>query len=136
MSPHPAKETEAPKARILIVEDDAMIIFGLEQTLLAEGFDIGGIACRLDTALEMIEALMFDAAILDTKLAGISAGAAAAALRASGKRFIVASGYAANRQQDVFKGAPCIRKPYRPHQLIDLVQEILPQFPKPPHGSV
>lgn len=136
MSPHPAKETEAPKARILIVEDDAMIIFGLEQTLLAEGFEIAGIATRLETALTMIDGCAFDAAILDTNLAGVSAGPAAIALKASGRPFIVASGYLASQQQETFRGVQCIQKPYPPQRLIDLVREILPQFQKPPQGSV
>jgi DNA-binding response OmpR family regulator len=136
MSPHPATETEAPKARILIVEDEVMIVFGLEHTLLAAGFEIAGVAGQLDTALEMIGTLMFDAAILDTRLAGISAGPAAAALRESGRPFIVSSGYAASQQEDAFKGAPCIQKPYRPQRLIELVREVLPQFPKPAQGSV
>lgn len=136
MSLRPANDSETPKARILIIEDEAMIIFGLEQTLLAEGFEIAGIATRLETALTMISGCAFDAAILDTNLAGVSAGPAAIALKASGRPFIVASGYLPSRQQEAFRGVTCIQKPYPPQRLIDLVREILPQFPKPLQGSV
>ncbi len=80
------------KARILIIEDEAMIAFGIEQTLLADGFEIAGIAARLPAALEMIDRGAFDGAILDTNLAGVSAGPAAAALKSSGRPFIIASG--------------------------------------------
>lgn len=136
MSLRPANDSEIPKARILIIEDDAMMIFGLEQTLLAEGFEIAGIATRLESALTMIDGCAFDAAILDTNLAGVSAGPAAIALKASGRAFIVASGYLQSQQQEAFRGVPCIQKPYRAQQLIDLVREILPQFSEPSQGGV
>ena len=114
-----------PKARILIVEDEAMIAFSIEDTLLAEGFEIAGIAARLGTALTMIDSCAFDVAILDTNLAGVSAGPAAIALKASGKPFIVASGYPPSQQQEAFQGAPCIQKPYPPNRLVEMLREVL-----------
>jgi len=114
------------KARILIIEDEAMIAFAIEQTLLAHGFEIAGIAARLPVALSMIDGCAFDAAILDTNLAGVSAGPAAAALKSSGRPFIIASGYPPSQQPEVFRGAPCVQKPYPPKRLIELLREILP----------
>ncbi len=114
------------KARILIIEDEAMIAFAIEQTLLADGFEVVGIAARLPAALTMIEGCAFDAAILDTNLAGVSAGPAAAALKSSGRPFIIASGYPPSQQPEVFRGAPCIQKPYPPKRLLELLREILP----------
>lgn len=115
-----------PKARILIVEDEAMIAFAIEQTLLAEGFEIAGIAARLPAALTLIDGCAFDAAILDTNLAGVSAGPAASALKSSGRPFIIASGYPPSQQLEVFRGAPCIQKPYPPKRLIELLKSVLP----------
>ena len=114
------------KARILIIEDEAMIAFAIEQTLLADGFEVVGIAARLPAALTMIDGFAFDAAILDTNLAGVSAGPAAAALKSSGRPFIIASGYPPSQQPEVFRGAPCIQKPYPPKRLLELLREILP----------
>lgn len=114
------------KARILIIEDEAMIAFAIEQTLLADGFEIAGIAARLPAALTLIDGCAFDAAILDTNLAGVSAGPAAAALKSSGRPFIIASGYPPSQQPEVFRGAPCIQKPYPPKRLLELLREILP----------
>ena len=114
------------KARILIIEDEAMIAFAIEQTLLADGFEVVGIAARLPAALTMIDGCAFDAAILDTNLAGVSAGPAAAALKSSGRPFIIASGYPPSQQPEVFRGAPCIQKPYPPKRLLELLREILP----------
>lgn len=114
------------KSRILIIEDEAMIAFAIEQTLLADGFEIAGIAGRLPAALTMIDGCAFDAAILDTNLAGVSAGPAAAALKSSGRPFIIASGYPPSQQPEVFRGAPCVQNPYPPKRLIELLREILP----------
>ena len=57
LKPRPAMSllamTERPKLkmRILIIEDEAMIAFSIEQTLLADGFEIAGIAARLPAGL-------------------------------------------------------------------------------------
>jgi len=132
LKPRPAMSllamTERPKLkmRILIIEDEAMIAFSIEKTLLADGFEIAGIAARLPAALTMIDSCAFDAAILDTNLAGVSAGPAATALKSSGRPFIIASGYPPSQQPEVFRGAPCIQKPYPPKRLIQLLREILP----------
>ena len=131
---HPA-EAQQPKARILIVEDEVMIAFAAEEVLLAGGFEIAGVAGRLETALSMIEDGGFDAAILDTNLAGVSAGPAAAALRASGRPFVVISGYLPIQQQEVFRGVPSIQKPYAPQRLISALWELLPPHLQPPYIS-
>ncbi len=135
MSLLPTADPQQPKARILIVEDEAMIAFAAEETLLAGGFEIAGVAGRLETALSMIEGGGFDAAILDTNLAGVSAGPAAEALGASGRPFIVVSGYLPSQQQEVFRGVPSIQKPYAPQRLISVLSEILPLHLKPPYIS-
>jgi len=128
MSQHPTGDGQPPKPRILIIEDEAMIAFAVEETLLEEGFEVAGVAGRLETALSMIAGEAFDAAILDTNLAGVSAGPAAAALRASGRPFVVVSGYLPSQLHEAFRGAPCIQKPYAPQRLIHLLSEILPLY--------
>ena len=114
------------KARILIVEDEAILAFTMEESLIDAGFEIAGVAGRIESALSMIETRAFDAAILDTNLAGVSAGPAAMALRASGRPFVVASGYLPSQQQEAFVGAPCIQKPYPPEMLIQALWDVLP----------
>ena len=117
------------KARILIVEDEAMIAFTLEELLMISGFDIAGVAGRLDTALEIIEEDVCDAAILDTNLAGVSSGPAALALTKRGIPFIVVSGYSAAQQHDVaFAGAPRLQKPCDIDHLISALRGVLPAY--------
>jgi DNA-binding response OmpR family regulator len=113
------------KACILIVEDEPMLAFALEEFLIDAGFEIVGVAGRIETALAMIESGGFDAAILDANLAGVSAGPAALALRARGVPFIVVSGYLASQQQSAFKGALCLQKPCPPDRLIQALRSIL-----------
>jgi DNA-binding response OmpR family regulator len=110
------------KRRILIIEDEAILALSLEEYLIDAGFEIAGIAGRLEAALALIERDVSDAAILDANLAGVSSGPAAAALAARGVPFVVVSGYSPGQQPGPFSGALCLQKPCRPD---DLVQALL-----------
>ncbi len=125
LTPHDALR----KARILIVEDEPMLAFALEEFLKDAGFDIAGVAGRLEIALAIIDGGAFDAAILDANLAGVSAGPAASALTARGRPFIVVSGYLPQQQQTAFSGVLCLQKPCPPARLIQALNSILPDFP-------
>ncbi len=95
-----------------------MLAFVLEEVLIDAGFNVVGIAGRLEIALVLIESCSFDIAILDANLAGISGGPAALALTARGIPFIVVSGYLPEQQRSAFFGALHIQKPFRPDQLV------------------
>ena len=113
------------KPRILIVEDEPVRAFTLEELLLDAGFAVAGVAARLGAALAMIESGACDAAILDANLAGVSASPAASALVARGLPFLVLSGYLPEQQQTSFAGAVFLQKPCRPERLIQTLQAIL-----------
>jgi DNA-binding response OmpR family regulator len=113
-------------ARILIVEDEPMLAFTLEEYLIDAGFEVVGVAGRLETALAIIESGVVDAAILDANLAGVSAGPAALALTARGLPFIVVSGYLPEQQPSAFDGALRVQKPCRPERLIQSLRSVLP----------
>lgn len=112
--------------RVLIVEDEPTLAFVLEETLIAEGFTIAGVASRLETALAIIETGTCDAAILDTNLVGVSAAPAALALVSRGIPFLVLSGYSADQLEEPFSGALHVQKPCRPERLIQALRSILP----------
>ena len=104
-----------------------MIAFTLEELLMISGFDIAGVAGRLEAALEIIEKDVCDAAILDTNLAGVSSGPAALALTKRGIPFIVVSGYSTAQQHDAaFAGALRLQKPCDIDHLIFALHNILP----------
>ena len=112
--------------RILIVEDEPLIAFMLEEILLDAGFEIAGLATQLEPALAIIASGVCDVAILDANLAGVSSAPAAAALTARGVPFVVLSGYTADQQKGAFSGALSLQKPCKPERLIQALRSILP----------
>jgi DNA-binding response OmpR family regulator len=112
-------------ARILIIEDDPTLAHDLQDSLVEEGFEIAGVAGRLEKALALIESVACDAAIIDVNLAGVSASPAASALAARGLPFIVLSGYSPEQQPGAFPRALWMKKPCRPVQLIQALKTIV-----------
>jgi DNA-binding response OmpR family regulator len=113
--------------RILIIEDDPTMAHDLQDLLVEAGFEIAGVAGKLEKALALIESGACDAAIVDANLAGVSASPAASALTARGLPFIVLSGYSREQLQGAYPGALLIQKPCRPAQLFQALDTILPK---------
>lgn len=126
MSPHATTRDYQHKASILIVEDEPILAIALEESLRDAGFEIAGVAGRLETALTIIENAVFDAAVLDANLAGVSAGPAASALTERGLPFVVVSGYSSKQLQSAFTGAIRLQKPCRLDDLIHALRSVLP----------
>jgi DNA-binding NarL/FixJ family response regulator len=126
MSPHAATLNKPREARVLIIEDEPMLAYALEEILIEAGFKTAGVAGRLETALALIAIGDCDVAIVDANLAGVSAGPAASALAARGIPYIVVSGYSPEQQQGAFSGALFIQKPCRPNELIRALRSVLP----------
>jgi DNA-binding response OmpR family regulator len=117
---------DAEHRRILIVEDEPMLAFALEDVLIDGGFEIAGVATELATALAIIASGVCDAAILDVNLSGVSAGPAASALTLRGLPFVILSGYSSDQQPTAFSGAPRLQKPCQPDRIIRALRNILP----------
>ena len=117
----------AEPARVLIVEDEPLVAENLRDDLVEAGFEVVGIAARVESALKLIEGTGFDVAILDANLAGTSAAPAATALSARGLPFMVLSGYAREQLQREFSAAVYVQKPYRIRKLIDGLNSLLDQ---------
>ena len=58
--------------RILIVEDDAILVTHLEQTLIQIGYQVSGLAATGEAAIEMALAQKPDAILMDIQLPEIS----------------------------------------------------------------
>ena len=102
-----------------------MLAVDLEETLIGAGFEVVGIAGRLDKALALIKTCNCDAAIVDANLAGVSASPATRALVDRGIPFVVLSGYAPEQQRDKSFGANYLQKPCRPAQLISTLTTLV-----------
>ena len=113
------------RTRILIVEDEPLIAYGIELALEEAGFVIAGIAGNVLKALSIIENDGCDAAVIDANLAGVSAAPVASALTTRGLPFVVTSGYSVDQQHEVLRGAPHIRKPFQDSQLIDALKRVV-----------
>ena len=114
--------------RVLIVEDEAIIAFMLEDLLTSAGFEIAGVATTLGPAMSLIETCNFDAAILDANLVGVSSAPAALALTARAIPFLVVSGYAPSQQSAAYSAGLPVSKPFKSKALIDALRSILPAF--------
>jgi DNA-binding response OmpR family regulator len=120
------RAVETPqRVRVLIVEDEPLVAEDLRTVLVDAGFEITGVAARVGTALNLIENVACDAAIVDANLAGASAGPVAAVLSERGLPFIVLTGYTREQLRSEFSGGFFIEKPYRLTELIDGLSAML-----------
>ena len=85
--------------RVLIVEDDVMISMLVRDMLGDVGCVVAGAALDLDEALDMIERLGFDCAILDVDLGGAPSFPAADRRRDRAIPFAYATGHGRWRSQ-------------------------------------
>lgn len=98
--------------RVLIVEDEPIIGFALEDIVETIGGQVCGTAFRVPDALAMLEAAGCEAAILDVNVAGERSYAVADALMARGVPFIFATGYGDSEHPPRFARWPTVTKPY------------------------
>ena len=113
------------QVRILIVEDEPVIAFTLQDLLVEAGFTVACVAGKLEKALALIESAGCDAAIVDANLAGVSASPAATALAARGMPYIVLSGYSPEQLQGAFPTALFMKKPCGPAKIIQALKSIV-----------
>lgn len=120
--------TGARPARILIVEDDAILASDLACELEGAGYDIVGPAHCLRAALELIGTSEIDAALLDIGLAQSTSYPAAEALMRRGVPFAFLSGYEAWDMRPDFEKHILIDKPVGPAQLRRAVRSLVDDF--------
>jgi DNA-binding response OmpR family regulator len=109
-------------ARVLIVEDEALIALAAEDALLEQGATVMGPVGRCTDAFALIDASQLDAAVLDVNLGSETSFPIAAALRNLGVPFVVTTG---NSAAGAKMAAPMLSKPYSPEQLTSAVSDVL-----------
>lgn len=109
-------ETEE-KARVLIVEDEIVVALFLEDLLAEFGYEVAGVAARLEEALARAEAPDFVMAVLDVHLNGRDVFPLADRLAERGLPFIFATGYGARGIPARHAGRPVLQKPFLPADL-------------------
>ena len=97
---------------MLILEDEPVIGFALEDIVETIGGRICGTAFRVAEALELLLQRHCDAAILDVNIAGERSYPVADELTARGVPFIFATGYGDSEHPERFAKSPTVTKPY------------------------
>lgn len=107
-------------ARVLVVEDEAIVSMLIEDILLDAGATVVGPAARVAQALALVDGTddgPLDAALLDVNLLNETTAPVAAALRERGVPFVFATGYGASGLPPGFEDAPVLQKPFQEHDL-------------------
>ncbi len=112
--------------RVLIVEDDVLVAWHLEDMLTALGHEVVGQATRIEMAMELACESAIDFAVLDINVAGTKSFPVADILCERGIPFAFASGYGAEGLMDGYRDFPALRKPYTQE---DLERTIAQAFP-------
>lgn len=111
--------------RVLVVEDEVMVSWVLEDMLADFGCAVVGPAARLNEALAMVEAEAFDAALLDVNLNGEQSFPVADALAARGVPFIFSTGYNKDSLPSDYQSCPMLQKPFKQSELGNMLAGLL-----------
>jgi CheY-like chemotaxis protein len=122
------KDDEAgawPNLRVIIIEDEALVVMLLEDMLTQIGCQVVGLASHLDKAVELAGSADADLAILDVNLDGQQAYPVAERLAARGLPFVFATGYGRHGMQHGFGDRPALQKPFRLEDLRRVIAEAM-----------
>jgi len=115
-----------PGRRVLVVEDEIMVAWVLEDMLAELGCEIVGPAVRVDQALTLVGAETFDLAVLDINLNGQKSFPIADALAARGVPFVFSTGYNTEGIPDDYRRYPMMQKPYNRADLRRALAQLVP----------
>ena len=111
--------------RILIAEDELIILMMIEGMLSDLGCSSVVSAPSVDKALTLVDAQQFDIALLDMNLGGSDSGPVAEALERRGVPFVYCTG---NRAGNSAKGdldRPVLRKPFSAEELAAALSRLM-----------
>lgn len=111
--------------RILVVEDEMLVLMNIEYLLADLGCESVTAAATVDQALVLLEAQVFDAAVLDVNLNGCESYPVAEALEARGVPFAFSTGYSDEGMRDEYRDRPVLRKPYQQEGLVQILTRLL-----------
>ncbi len=122
---HPG-ENENKAIRVFIAEDESLIAMLLEDILDELGCEIVGSALTLRQALEQVQSVPAQVAILDINLGGDPIFPVAAQLVQRGIPIIFASGYGATTLPDEWRDRPTLPKPFSTEQVEAALRSAIP----------
>jgi CheY-like chemotaxis protein len=111
--------------RVLVVEDEMIVAWLLEDMLADLGCVVVGPAASINEALAMIDAEAFDVAVLDVNLNGKTSYPIADVLVTRGVPFLFSTGYDKDRLLDDYRIFPVLQKPFHRSELGDTLLKLL-----------
>ena len=112
--------------RVLVVEDEMMVLMNIEGALAELGCESVSCAATIAGALALVEGERFDIALLDVNLGGQAIYPVADALALRSVPFAFATGYGDHGIEARFGDRPVLRKPYSDPQLGATLASLLP----------
>jgi CheY-like chemotaxis protein len=109
--------------RVLIVEDEVLIGFLLEEMVDELGYEVAGVVGRLDQAIAT-EARCYDFAVLDVSLGATPVFPFADLLASRGTPFAFASGNGGASIPEAHRRAPFLQKPFRKESLAEVLSAL------------
>ena len=111
--------------RILVVEDEMLILMMIESMLADLGCESIIAAATIAEALALIEGQVFDAAMLDVNLKGDNSRPVADALAARGVPFFFSTGNGGHHTMAGYEDRAILRKPFMFEDLTALFKNLL-----------
>ncbi len=111
--------------RVLVVEDEAMLLLALQDILEELGCELAACAARLSEATDIARHIQCEVAILDINLGGERIDAVADILANRGIPFVFATGYGDDGVMARHQSAPLMEKPYDSDDLRKALTSIL-----------
>ncbi|MGQ7794638.1 response regulator [Faunimonas sp. B44] len=115
--------------RVLIVEDEVLLLLHLEDLLTALGHEVVCQATRIDLALELARDSDIDFAVLDINVAGRKSFPVADLLGRRGIPFVFATGYGVEGIIERYRDFPALRKPYSAKDLEQTIAQCFRERP-------
>ena len=111
------RDADLAGCRVLVIEDEALVMMLLEDFLTEAGCEVVGRASQSLDAMEKAGSLSFDVAILDVNLNGRQTLDIADCLMERSIPFVFATGYGASSFLGRFEGVPILQKPFHQFDL-------------------
>ena len=107
--------------RVLVVEDEMLVVMMIEDMLADLGCKSVSTAATVDMALTLINAQVFDVALLDMNLNGTDSQPVAEALSARRVPFVYSTGNTGQSSKDGYSDRPVLKKPFRYEELVAII---------------
>ncbi|MEP6563745.1 MAG: response regulator [Mesorhizobium sp.] len=111
--------------RLLVVEDEILVLMMIEDMLGDLGCQSVTSAATIGQAIALIEAQIFDAAMLDMNLDGDDSNTVADALAERGVPFIYSTGNSDRDMREGFSNRAVLRKPFSFDELTAKLERLL-----------